>query len=353
MFKKLIMTETQFNRLKGILLEFTANEFKKVFVVGNTVTFFIKTGEDIAPIEVKIIEPTTDTIPKFERPNQLFGQVTGEFPIDLRNKILAIDNETQNIKNGIFKYTIIGNFVGGKITPLKDDKYIERKFNNLYKVDVKNASGGDIGLFYVDETDRVKDKELANKEDEKSVSGSTETIGDDEEKRKKELADAKKTLDAILADPNLKKAFYSQPSLWELFKAELTGKKATGKGIITVKNIYNAYEGKKATESVKKTYKPGNVEYIFNNKEPIVIGYLTIKPNLKDIGVLTKETTKYGQSIIKSYATNNSVKSTYTLTLNKDLGDNTYSCTVAIKSKGEMLQQSDVNVKLLPTKQTK
>jgi len=73
----------------------------------------------------------------------------------------------------------------------------------------------------------------------------TEAPTDDaaiEEKRKE---DAKRAMEMILKDETLKKAFYSQPSLWDLFVAELKGEKATGKGIVPVLNILDNYQDDK------------------------------------------------------------------------------------------------------------
>lgn len=55
-------------------------------------------------------------------------------------------------------------------------------------------------------------------------------------------SDGKIAMDMILNDPTLKQAFFQQPSLWNLFKAEMTGKKATGKGILPTIQLVGEYE---------------------------------------------------------------------------------------------------------------
>jgi len=67
-------------------------------------------------------------------------------------------------------------------------------------------------------------------------------------------AEGKKALDYILSDQNLKDAFFQQPSLWNLFIAELKGKEATGKGIGPTLEIINAYTRKKNTEKLEAEF---------------------------------------------------------------------------------------------------
>jgi len=69
--------------------------------------------------------------------------------------------------------------------------------------------------------------------------------------------DATAAFKMISNDPNLKKAFYEQPTLWKLFKAELTGKKATGKGIITVLDLLNKYTEKESKNKFGATFIKG------------------------------------------------------------------------------------------------
>lgn len=90
--------------------------------------------------------------------------------------------------------------------------------------------------------------------------------------------DGKRAMEMILNDTNLKKAFYTQPSLWNLFVAELKGKKATGKGIVPTLKIINSYTKKDNInklnadfiEEQKITFKPvgvTKVPFIRNGKD--------------------------------------------------------------------------------------
>ena len=80
-----------------------------------------------------------------------------------------------------------------------------------------------------------------------TTTGSTEGI----------LDDAKIAYDMISKDPLLKKAFYSQPSFLNLFVAELTGKRAVGKGIYSVLNLVRKYNNKKYTDYLKAEFIEG------------------------------------------------------------------------------------------------
>lgn len=79
---------------------------------------------------------------------------------------------------------------------------------------------------------------------------------EDEPKNDEKLKiDGKKALELILSDPNLKKAFYSQPSFLNLFKAELTGKKAVGTGIVPVLDIVDRYMTKRLDNKLDAKFK--------------------------------------------------------------------------------------------------
>jgi hypothetical protein len=77
---------------------------------------------------------------------------------------------------------------------------------------------------------------------------------DDKTKKDKLVKRGKKAFDYILKDPNLQEAFYKQPSLFKLFQAELTGKVATGTGIITILNIVHDYANKQSNEKLGGTF---------------------------------------------------------------------------------------------------
>lgn len=86
-------------------------------------------------------------------------------------------------------------------------------------------------------------------------------MGDEQIQKLK--SDGKKALDYILSDPTLKKAFYSQPSFFELLKAEISGKKAVGKGIVPTLNIVRNYIHKKDVQVINSRFIP-NQQVTFN-----------------------------------------------------------------------------------------
>jgi hypothetical protein len=93
--------------------------------------------------------------------------------------------------------------------------------------------------------------------------GRAKAATDDDEQPKdiklddKELKrQAKLAYDEILADKTLQQAFYKAPSLWNLFVAELTGKKAPGTGILPTLQIVRANRGKNLNNDLDATFIP-------------------------------------------------------------------------------------------------
>jgi hypothetical protein len=81
---------------------------------------------------------------------------------------------------------------------------------------------------------------------------SKEEDGTEENKEEQILSnlDPSEVAKIIAADKNLQKAFYSQPSFWSLLKAELTGKKAMGKGMIAAFDLIRNYKDKEINEKL-------------------------------------------------------------------------------------------------------
>lgn len=99
-----------------------------------------------------------------------------------------------------------------------------------------------------------------------------------EDKSEQLKQDGKRAMEIILNDPNLKKAFYTQPSLWNLFVSELKGKKASGKGILPTLKIIGNYTRKDSIDNLnadfiegqKITFKPvgvTKVPFVRNGKD--------------------------------------------------------------------------------------
>lgn len=78
------------------------------------------------------------------------------------------------------------------------------------------------------------------------------------EKEEEELIDdAEVAMHLILNDPTLKKAFYKQPSLWNLFVANMQGKEATGSGIVPTLDIVGRYMNKRLSDKLGATFMEG------------------------------------------------------------------------------------------------
>ena len=96
-----------------------------------------------------------------------------------------------------------------------------------------------------------------------------------EKSNDKLIDDAEVAMHLILNDPNLKKAFYTQPTLWNLFTAELQGKEATGSGIVPTLDIVGRYMNKRLSETLGVDFMEGETvkyqlvedEVIFNYKD--------------------------------------------------------------------------------------
>jgi hypothetical protein len=107
-----------------------------------------------------------------------------------------------------------------------------------------------------------------------------------EGKGKEELRqDGKDIYDKILSDERMQKVFYSQPTFWQSFVAELKGEKPVGNGIISVLDIVNKYTNKQITDKIGEgfTDKIG-AEVKLIPLKPIRIKYTLDKKNYyKDI----------------------------------------------------------------------
>ncbi len=68
--------------------------------------------------------------------------------------------------------------------------------------------------------------------------------------------EAQKAYKLIISNPDLKQAFYKAPSLWNLFVAELKGKKAPGKGIIPTLDLVGSYNNRLIKEKLNANFIP-------------------------------------------------------------------------------------------------
>lgn len=135
------------------------------------------------------------------------------------------------------------------------------------------------------------------------VEPSDGTPSDDE--TGKETADdvaskSKEMMDAILNDPLMKKAFYRQPTLWNLIVSAVKGKNPRGTGIGPAWNIVNKYGESKVQKSLGvngKNFKAGK-QALFE----LMYEGLEINPTSQpqDTLVLSPSPTKY-RAMVNSY----------------------------------------------------
>jgi hypothetical protein len=110
-------------------------------------------------------------------------------------------------------------------------------------------------------------------------------------------SEVKAMMDLIINDPLMKKAFYSQPTLWNLLVSAVKGENPRGTGIIPAMELVRNYETSKLTkelgESGHKFKRGKSAKFKFYRKTP--------DPSIKDIeyvGVVDYEVGDKGISII-------------------------------------------------------
>jgi hypothetical protein len=91
--------------------------------------------------------------------------------------------------------------------------------------------------------------------------------------------DAKVAYDIILNDPLLKKAFYKHPSLWNLFVAEMNGKKAPGTGIVPTLQFINKF---------KESGIDDDLDGVFVSGKPLLVSPKNVVDILYDEGGVKK-----------------------------------------------------------------
>ena len=105
---------------------------------------------------------------------------------------------------------------------------------------------------------------IKTKRKEEDPKDSVENIPDDEL-----VSMSKDAMQMILDNPDLKRAFYKHPNLWQLFKAEVNGKKAPGTGILPTLQFINKYSNSKRIDNFElnrpATYSPYNTPVDFHS----------------------------------------------------------------------------------------
>ena len=133
--------------------------------------------------------------------NDLLNVSSLEFNNTERNIIQNTENNTLSLNLEIFK-NVNGDLVG----------------SDLVINDIEDFSVGDASIIPID---------------------------DEEYYGEKSSEEAKKMMQAILNDPIMKKAFYSEPSLWNTIVSAIKGEKPRGTGIKPAKEILSKYQENK------------------------------------------------------------------------------------------------------------
>jgi hypothetical protein len=124
---------------------------------------------------------------------------------------------------------------------------------------------------------------VTNKCDGKEDYDSGEKSEEDLEKEKLDLekekeaqrAEAQRAFNMIVNDKDLQDAFYSEPSFWKKFVAELKGEKAVGNGIIVALDLINKYKTKRTSEKLGDGFKVGkDLKIFYKPLDEISINYL-------------------------------------------------------------------------------
>jgi len=177
-----------------------------------------------------------------------------------------------------FSLTIKGNSDDDGISLFEQNKdiFIPSNDNSSFTIKVKAFKGTENKTFNLSGVVEVGVTGSCDKEDVENDkdAGDEEDSLSKEEEEEKLTKDGKEIYQQILSDPFMKKAFYSQPTFWQAFVGELTGKKAPGNGIITALNMVSRYSETKLTEVIGDGFNLSKgSEIIFTPTRPISIDY--------------------------------------------------------------------------------
>jgi len=137
---------------------------------------------------------------------------------------------------------------------------------------------------------------------------------------------SKEAMKMIIDDPNLKKAFYKHPNLWQLFKAEMKGKKAPGTGIVPTLQLLGRY---------------GSEKRIDNFQINKAAAYTPYKYDIEFDGDIVKVNQEGLTATVREYSIENQTE--YTLLENKNT-----KYRISVKRKADKLQDvKDVYVCLI------
>lgn len=207
-----------------------------------------------------------------------------------------------------------------------------------------------------DKTEKVKITGVSDLKIDQTCSSEEDEEGEDED------YDAEKVLKMVLSDPDLKAAFYKQPTFWQAFKAELTGKEATGKGIIPTLDLIGRYMDKKLTDKLGDGFKKkGSVSFIpleavsipYTNKKGGRV-YFELKKDIKYEGEFAVIVKGFSYEDIENrdyQVLENSAKGFRIIVKEKTETPNVFICDVeklySVKNEPKRAREEDVQIRLM------
>lgn len=147
--------------IQKLIREFEQKDINKIFQIGNTLTFFVKSGGVTHPIKLEIINPP---MPTGDQPmaNLFFAKNVSQYPIDVRGAYFMITHPNQDIRSGKFDVLLIGKEGPDGFVPNKTKS--RYTFKNIFKVDVRDKNNKLIDSYYTNDHDASSDSSLADKE---------------------------------------------------------------------------------------------------------------------------------------------------------------------------------------------
>lgn len=203
------------------------------------------------------------------------GRTNGSFTLELRSKttltalqkwdsfVLKINGTPDETKT---------NDTDESLYKLNSDIIKTSDAGHSFNLLVQGNSGSDVKKLWINGILGITVTPNCESKSEEKSDKSTENID-------RLRAAGKKAMNAILNDPTLKDAFYKQPTLWNLFLADLKGKEATGTGIVPTLDIVKKYFRKKKSETLDAEFNEGKT-VVVKPLESVTVPYVKDGKNL-------------------------------------------------------------------------
>jgi hypothetical protein len=289
MANKLKITESQYKRLKKLLIETAdVNHTLDSVKIGDVLKFKTSAGSDYT-INVQHVD---------QNGNEILG-----------------DNHGNKIKLYFNSYDEQSKKLNYKQLDKTNQKYVDKTVDVEELDIVRNGKIVDIRDRKVEPTGKTP--EPTSQKD--NISQPVDLDPNAPIKKPEERTDAerqktiKKYYDEIINDPNLKQAFYKAPSFWNYITAAIKGEPAEGKGIGPALNLVNKYKNQ---ESLKKA--PGfttkqNQTAKFQISKSVNIDYVTENNVKGSVGIsngaennaIVQQNTTIGNNALKTLVSSN------------------------------------------------